>query len=101
MQAPANAQVDQATLEGYIRQAAGDSSSRAVAGSQTGGSQQVMIRGKTVTLVMGEGTNHDGEPFRTLAGIFDGRGGPALLSVESPISSWNQQEVDRFIASIR
>ncbi len=58
------------------------------------------IRGQAVTLVTGQGVNSDGQAYRTVTGTFQGKGGPALLSVESPASSWNQDAVDRFIASI-
>ncbi len=92
VQAPADAQVDQAALEIYIQRAAGSRGAEVSAPSRVVGSSQATIRGQTVTLVVGEAINLDGQPFRTLTGVFDGKGGPALLSVESPISSWNQEE---------
>ncbi len=92
VQAPADVHVDQATLEGYIQQAPGSRGYDTGARSQVVGSQRATIRGLTVMLVVGEAIDHDGQPFRTLTGVFDGKGGPALLSVESPISSWNQEE---------
>ena len=69
--------------------------------TQVVGQQQVTVRGQTVTLVLSEGTNSSGQPYRTLTGVFQGKGGPALLSVEAPLSQWNQAEVDAFLASIR
>ncbi len=101
VQAPAGASVDQAALEGYLQQAADSRGYDATTRSQVVGSRQATIRGQTVTLVVGEALNHDGQPFRTLTGVFAGKGGTALVSVESPVSSWNQEAVDQFIASIR
>ncbi len=101
VQAPADAPVDQATLEGYLQQAADSRGYASTTHSQVVGSRQATIRGQIVTLVVGEATNHDGQPFRTLTGVFSAKGGTALVSVESPISSWNQEAVDQFIASIR
>ncbi len=101
VQAPASAHVDQATLEGYLQQAADSRGYDATTHSRVVGSRQATIRGQAVTLVVGEAINHDGQPFRTLTGVFVGKGGTALVSVESPVSSWNQEAVDQFIASIR
>ena len=100
IQAPADANVDRATLEKYIQQASQnrdyDTSSR----SQVVGSIQATIRGQAVTLVISEATNSTQQPYRSLTGVFQGKGGTALLSVESPINFWNQNAVDQFIASI-
>ena len=101
VQAPASAKVDQATLERYIEQAAQTRGYDRYTRTQVVGQQQVTVRGQTITLVLSEGTNSSGQPYRTLTGVFQGKGGPALLSVEAPLSQWNQAEVDAFLASIR
>ena len=54
------------------------------------------MRGQATTLVLSEGTNTSGQPYRTLTGVFQGKGGPALLSVEAPLSKWNHTDVVAF-----
>ncbi len=100
IQAPPNANVDQATLERYIQQASQSRDYDRNTRSQVVGSQPATIRGQAVTLLVSEGTNSDRQPFRSLTGAFQGKAGVALLSVEAPVSSWNQAAVDQFIASI-
>ncbi len=101
VQAPASVQVDQTTLEQYAQQANPNVRRDRYSQVRTVGQTQATIRGQTVTLVISEGTNRDGELYRTMTGVFQGKGGPTLLSVESPVSTWDQAEVDSFIASIR
>lgn len=59
------------------------------------------IAGQDVTLVISEGTNHDGETFREISAAFQGKGGQALVVFSRPTASWDQAEVDNFLASIR
>jgi len=100
IQAPANAAVDRATLEHYIQQASQNRGHDPNTRSQVVDSRQAVIRGQPVTLVVSEATNSDHQPYRSLTGAFQGKGGAALLSVEAPVSSWNQAAIDQFLASI-
>jgi len=100
IQAPADATVDRATLEKYIQQASQNRDYDPNTRSQVVGSFQATIRGQSVTLVISEATNSAHQPYRSVTGVFQGKGGTALLSVESPVNSWNQGAVDQFIASI-
>lgn len=100
VQAPANAHLDQAELEQYAQQAAAQRGYNRQTRSQVVGQQKATIRGQSVTLVIQEGTNSDGEAYRSLTGSFPGKGGTALVSFESPISRWDQAVVDAFLASI-
>lgn len=61
---------------------------------------QATIMGQEVTLMISEGTNSDGEPYRECSGIFEGKGGQAMVIYEAPLSSWDQAEVDALLASI-
>ncbi len=101
VQAPASANVEQATLEQYAQQATQNRDYDSHTHLQVVGQQQATVRGQTVTLVVSEGTNSDGAAYRTLTGVFQGKGGLALLSVEAPLSHWNQTEVEAFLASTR
>ncbi len=59
------------------------------------------IRGQDVTAVISEGTNHDGQSFRELSALFEGKNGQALVSISAPSDRWDQAMVDDFLASIR
>lgn len=59
------------------------------------------IRGQEVDLVISEGTNHEGEGYRQVSGLFDGKGGPAAVIISMPNAVWDQTIVDNFLASIQ
>ncbi len=101
VQAPPSANIDRAQLEQYAQQAAQSRGYDRNTRTEVVGQMQATLRGKPVTLVIGQGTNSDGQAYRTLTGVFQGKGGSALLSIESPLSRWNQAEVEAFLASIR
>lgn len=100
-QAPADANLNQATLEQYAQQAAETNGYNRNTRTQIVGQQKATIRGQSVTLVVQEGTNSSGEAYRSLTGTFPGKGGTALLTIESPISRWDQAQVEAFLTSIR
>jgi hypothetical protein len=60
----------------------------------------VTVRRQEVTLVISEGVTSEGETYHQVTLAFQGKGGPALLMLSEPVTSWNQQTVDAFIASI-
>jgi hypothetical protein len=64
-------------------------------------SQPVTIAGQDVTLVVSEGTNHDGETFREVSAAFQGKSGQVFFVFSRPSASWDQTEVDNFLASIQ
>jgi hypothetical protein len=59
------------------------------------------IMGQPVTLVVSEGRNHDRQLYRQVDGMFEGKGGQALVVISGPVHTWDQTVVDEFIASIR
>ena len=61
----------------------------------------VTIREQEVTLVISEGVTSEGETYRQVMAAFQGKGGPALVVLSGPATSWNQHSVDAFIASIQ
>ena len=63
--------------------------------------KQVNIRGQDAIMTISEGSNSENQGFRQASVVFDGKGGPALLLFTSSLESWDQSEVDAFIASIR
>lgn len=100
-QAPSWVNVDYGTFASFALQAAPNGLYDRQARSRIVGSTLATVRGEQVTLVTAEGTNTLGVPYRTVSGVFRGNRGTAIVSVEGPISTWNQDEVDAFIASIR
>ena len=61
--------------------------------------QQRFVRNQDVTVTMSEGVNGDGQPYRQVSVVFEGKGGTALLVMTESASHWNRQTVDAFLAS--
>lgn len=61
----------------------------------------ITLRGHETTLVISEGVNSEGESYRQLTVVFEGKGGPALMVFSEPIDNWDQATIDEFLASIR
>ena len=61
----------------------------------------VTVREQEAILVISEGVTSEGETYRQVTVAFQGKGGPALLMLSEPVTSWNQETVDAFIASIQ
>jgi hypothetical protein len=99
-QLPEGVHVDLDELERQLRQATGDP---AVHGGQAKvvDRMPVTIRGQQTTLLVSEGTNSEGQAFRQVMAMFQGKQGQALVVFERPAVSWDQTEADTFIASIR
>jgi hypothetical protein len=65
------------------------------------GETDAQVKGETVTFSILEGESDAGLEYRQWAGIFAGRGGPTFLTITAPVSDWDQELVDNFLASIR
>jgi hypothetical protein len=100
VQVTADIHVDQSEIERQVSQVTGKP---ARGGRETKVVDQVpvVICGQEVTALISEGVNSDGQPFRVATAAFDGRGGQALVSFETPVAAWDQAVVDAFFASIR
>ncbi len=61
----------------------------------------ITVRGQETTLIISEGITEEGETYRQVTAAFQGKGGPALLVLSEPVTRWNQETVETFIASIR
>jgi hypothetical protein len=103
VQIPSWVRVDRADIERQAREAARgrtqtwDNDYR----FEIVGEQPATLRGKEVTITIGEGTNHEGDLYREIIAPFDGNAGQALLIIVEPVASWDQAKIDAFIASIR
>jgi hypothetical protein len=61
----------------------------------------ITIRGQQVPATISEGQGESGVTMRQMTAVFKGNNGPAILMIMGEKSSWNQQLIDQFIASIR
>jgi hypothetical protein len=100
-QLPEGVHVDQAELERRFRESARSQDSNWDRQTEVVDQVPATIAGQEVTLVVSEGVNHAGQSFRQISGMFQGQGGQALVVFERPPESWDQAEVDEFLASIR
>ena len=63
--------------------------------------RRVTVRGQAVTAVISEGINSENIAYRQLMAAFQGKGGPALLALSTPVATWDEAMVDALLASIR
>ena len=63
--------------------------------------EPVTIRDHETTLNVSEGINLDRYDYRYATAKFEGRGGPALVMVATPIDEWNMEMVESFISTIQ
>ncbi len=61
----------------------------------------VTIRDEETTIVVGEGTNSEGEPYRQASARFAGRASPALMVFIEPVATWEWGRVEALLESIR
>lgn len=61
----------------------------------------VTIRGQETTLNISEGISSDGTTYRTATAQFEGRSGPSLVMMASPLSEWDANMVEAFVESIQ
>jgi hypothetical protein len=101
MQLPPGLEVSQSEMERQIEQALARQTGLARADMAEVGEEEAIIKGEPVTLIVREGVTDDGEQMRQVTGLFEGKGGPAVLMVAGEMDAWDPEMVDRFIASIR
>ncbi|MGD8403628.1 MAG: hypothetical protein PVJ21_08200 [Anaerolineales bacterium] len=61
----------------------------------------IVICGQETTLNVSEGINIDRRDYRYATAKFEGRGGPALVMVATPVDEWDMEMVEDFILTIR
>lgn len=99
-QLPQGVHVDMDEIKRQLDQATGEPAKIDVR-SRVVDQVPVTLRGQDTTVVISEATNSEGLTYRTASAVFQGKGGQALVVFERPTSSWDQAEVDAFLASIR
>jgi hypothetical protein len=101
-QFPADAELSQEEMEKQLKEAIRyqETGKGGEPGMKIVGQTRVTIRDQETTLTISEGTSSDGQSYRQVSGVFQGKGGPAMVMIMGPIDEWNQAGVDAFIASI-
>ncbi len=100
MQIPESSDITAEELEQRMRDALASSQGQNSPEVVDGEEVSLMILGQEVTGVIGRGTSStDDQTYRILTVPFTGKGGLAMLIYQRPESSWDQAEVDAFIAS--
>jgi len=63
--------------------------------------RSLTIRGQPVTLTISEGPKWGDELVRQGSVLFTGKEGPTLLTLPTPVPTWDDAAVDSFLTSIR
>jgi hypothetical protein len=100
MQLPPGVTADQVEMERHLREQTRDLNYGRFTRVQTISTRQTTIRGQAGTITNSQGTNSEGEIYRLTYAVFQGKDGLAYLLMAAPVSSWNQAEVDAFLASL-
>lgn len=69
--------------------------------TKTISTQSATVRGQPTTLRLLEGTDQNGQAVKQLACMFNGKTGEILLVLVANRSTWDQEMVEAFLASIR
>lgn len=65
------------------------------------GQEEATIKGESVALTVREGAAKGGERLRQVTGLFQGKGGVAMLMAMGEVAAWDQLMLDQFIDSIQ
>ena len=100
IQAPGSSGMTAAQVEQSLRDSLASSQGAGAVEMQDTEEVPLTIRGEQVTGLMGTGqSSSDNTSYSALTVPFTGDGGPALLMIQRPTDSWDQAEVDTFLAS--
>lgn len=97
LQAPTGVIPDETMMAGYIPNARHEENWQA---AMLISANQITVRGQSATLTVSERLNGEGILYRNANLVFQGREGTVLLVINQPASIWDDDVVDRFIASI-
>ncbi|MBP6788772.1 MAG: hypothetical protein KA170_14365 [Candidatus Promineofilum sp.] len=100
IQAPESSGMTAAQLEQSLRDSLASSQAAGAVEMQDTEEIPLTIRGEQVTGLLGTGqSSNDNTSYSAMTVPFTGDGGPALLMIQRPTDSWDQAEVDAFLAS--
>ena len=101
MQFPGGIEISRQEMERQLEQALARQMGLASADMEVVGHEETTISGESITLTVREGTTDYGERLRQITGVFPGKSGPTILMIAGEVSAWDEQTVERFIASIK
>lgn len=91
---------DEAELQKMLEQMAPGASDRTTRTTVIE-NRPVTVRGQEATLVISEGTNHEGLLYRQAMVAFEGKGGPAMLVFSDTLENWDLEAIEAFLTSIQ
>ncbi len=100
MQFPGGMEISRQEMERQIEKALARQMGLGSADMEVVGHEETAINGEAITLTVREGTTDYGERLRQITGVFPGKGGPTLLMIAGEVSAWDEETVEKFIASI-
>jgi hypothetical protein len=101
LQAPKETTADIEKLKEQARQLEGEKKSEDLRDIRVVEVRTTNLRGQDVDVLVGEGVNSEEQPYREVTALFEGRGGPALVNISSPVSLWDWDQVDQFLSSLQ
>jgi len=101
MQFPPGMDASRGEMERQIEQALARQIGLGSADMTSVGQEEAFIKGEPVNLTVREGVTDRDEHLRQVTGLFDGKEGPVVLMISGDVTTWDQEMVDEFIASIR
>ncbi len=64
------------------------------------GTVEKTVAGQKVTFYISEGTNSANEPYREMAGYYNGPDGDVVILIAGRFSGWDDEKIDGFLGSI-
>ncbi len=102
-QFPASAEVSPEMLQQQMAQVFQNQSRQGGQNMKVVGTEEITLRGQPVTLTVSEGESESGTGtvFRQKVGVFQGKGGTAMIMILGPADAWDQAAVDTITGSMR
>ena len=98
VEVPAGIIPDDEVIEGHVYGGwSRDSQRRATVLS----TEERIVRDHPATLTISERVNGEGQLYRSAYLVFEGRDGTAVMVINQPVTEWDADAVDTFIASIQ
>ncbi len=100
-QVPQGLGIDPGAIQSQVQNAAQPDRHDRPARLQAVGHLDAVVRGQQVSLMVQEGVNGEGNAYREMSGLFDGKNGAVLVNVSAPLAEWDTAAFLKFIESIR
>jgi len=101
MQFPKGISMSQDEMEKQMEQAFQQQTGQKGMNLKVTGQTTTTLRDQKVNFTIREGTDSEGKAVRQMSGVFEGKKGTVLLMIIGTPQTWNQGNIDAFIASLR